>query len=225
MTGTLVNVVAVLVGSSVGMAIGKRIPEGLKKGIISGLGLATLLIGIQMALKTGNILIPIASIVLGGLVGELLQIETFLEQLAERLRGYSRSGSSTFVTGFITASLVFCVGSMTIVGSLQEGINGDSTLLITKSLMDGTASIAFASTLGIGVAFSALTVLIVQGSLTLLGQNLAFLLSGSLLNEMTAAGGLMIIGIGFLLLDIKKLKIANFLPALIIAPALAWLFP
>ena len=224
MIGTFINVTTVLIGSSLGLLIGERIPERIRKTLISGLGLATLLIGIQMSMKTGNVLIPIASIVLGGLVGELLQIETFLEHLAERLRSYSRSGSSTFVAGFITASLVFCVGSMTIVGSIQEGINGDSTLLVTKSLMDGVASVAFASTLGIGVAFSALTVLIVQGSLTLLGQKLAFLLSGSLLNEMTAAGGLMILGIGFLLLDIKKLKIANYLPALVIAPILAWLF-
>lgn len=224
MIGTLVNVATVLLGSALGLLIGARIPDAVRDTITTGLGLATLLIGVQMALKTEHILIPVGSIVFGGLVGELLGIENLLEALARRLGSYSRSESSTFVTGFITASLVFCVGSMTIVGSLQEGINGDATLLITKALMDGTASVAFASTLGIGVAFSALTILIVQGSLTLLGHSLAFLLNPPLLDEMTAAGGLIILGIGFLLLGIKKLKIANFLPALALAPLLAWWF-
>ena len=217
MRGTIVNVVAVLVGSGIGLAIGNRLPERLQRVITTGLGLSTLLIGMQMALKVQNLLVVIASMVIGGVIGELLRIETGLERAGEWLKTQARSGSGTFVTGYVTASLVFCVGPMTIVGSIQEGISGNPDIIYTKSLLDGAASVAFASSLGIGVSFAAVTVLVLQGALTLLGKHLAFLLRPEILNELTATGGLLILAIGLLLLDVKRLRVANLLPALAVA--------
>jgi uncharacterized protein len=213
--GTIVNAVAILAGSGIGLAAGSRLPERLQRIITTGLGLSTLLIGVQMALKVQNILVVIASMVLGGVAGELLDIEGALERVGEQLKSWSRSGSGTFVIGYVTASLVFCVGPMTIVGSLQEGISGNADLLYTKSLLDGAASVAFASSLGIGVSFAAVTVVLLQGTLTLLGAKLAFLLRPEVLSELTATGGLLIVAIGLFLLDIKRLPVANLLPALL----------
>ncbi len=224
MRGTLVNVVAVLLGSGLGLLIGNRLPEKIKKVITTGLGLSVILIGMQMAFKTNNVLIIIGSLVFGGILGELLQIEEALEALGERLKAGLRFQSGGFVEGFVTASLVYCVGAMTVVGSIQEGLSGDPQILYAKSLLDGTASIAFASTLGIGVAFASLTVFFVQGSLTLLGKQLSFLLSPGILSELTATGGLLILAIGLYLLEIKRIKVANLLPALIFAVVLAAIF-
>jgi len=214
--GTIVNAVAILVGSAIGLAAGSRLPERLQRIITTGLGLSTLLIGTQMALKVQSILVVIGSMVIGGVVGEWVNIEGALERAGERLKSRARSDSGTFVTGYITASLVFCVGPMTILGSIQEGIAGNADLLYTKSLLDGAASVAFASSLGIGVSFAVVTVLVFQGALTLLGTQLAFLLKPDVLAELTATGGLLILAIGFLLLDITRLRVANLLPALIV---------
>lgn len=210
------NVVAVLFGSGIGLAVGNRLPERLQRIITTGLGLSTLLIGMQMALKVQNMLVLIASMVIGGVVGELLGIEAGLERAGEWLKSRARSSSGTFVTGFVTASLVFCVGPMTIVGSIQEGMSGNPEIIYTKSMLDGAASVAFASSLGIGVSFAAVTVLVLQGALTLLGAQLAFLLRAEILNELTATGGLLILAIGFLLLDVKRVRVANLLPALVV---------
>jgi uncharacterized membrane protein YqgA involved in biofilm formation len=218
--GTVVNVAAVLVGTAVGLAIGGRLPERMQRIITTGLGLSTILIGIQMALKVQSMLVVIASMLLGGILGEWLAIERALERAGERLKAWARSGSGTFVTGFVTASLVFCVGPMTIVGSIQEGISGNPEVIYTKSMLDGAASVAFASSLGVGVGFAAITVLVLQGGLTLLGGQLAFLLRPELLHELTATGGLLILAIGLLLLDVKRLPVANLLPALLVVVAL-----
>jgi uncharacterized protein len=214
MRGTVVNAVTVLVGSGIGLGIGRHVPDRVQRIITTGLGLCTLLIGLQMALKAQNILVVIGSLVMGGVLGELLGLEALLERLGARLRRAVGSDSGTFVAGFVTASLVFCVGPMTVVGSIQEGLGGGAELLYTKALLDGAASIAFASALGVGVAFAALTVLVVQTPLTLLGGQLAGLLRPEIVSEMTATGGLLILAIGFLLLDIKRLPVANLLPSL-----------
>jgi len=216
MRGTLVNVAAVLIGSGVGLAVGRRLSERCQRIITTGLGLCTLLIGMQMALKAQNLLIVIASMVLGGLAGELLGIEAGLEQAGEWLKRRARSGSGSFVAGYVTASLVFCVGPMTVVGSIQEGLTGNADIIYTKSMLDGAASVAFASSLGIGVSFAAATVLLFQGALTLLGTQLAFLLRPEILSELTAVGGLLILAIGLLLLEVKRLPVANLLPALVV---------
>jgi uncharacterized membrane protein YqgA involved in biofilm formation len=224
MKGTLVNTATVIIGSLLGLAVGSRFTEKIKTIVMQALGLCTLLIGMRMAFKTENILLVIGSLVLGGITGELLRIEDGLEKIGDLLKKKVKSESSTFVLGFVTASLVFCVGPMTIIGSIQDGISGSADTLYAKSMLDGFASIAFASSLGVGVFFSSLTVLIFQGALTLLGSQLAFLLEPKILNELIATGGLMILGIGFYLLDIKRIKVGNFLPALVFAVVLALIF-
>jgi uncharacterized membrane protein YqgA involved in biofilm formation len=224
MKGTLVNTATVIIGSLIGLAIGSRFTEKIKTIVLQALGLCTLLIGMKMAFKTDNILLVIGSLALGGIVGELLKIEDGLEKIGEMIKSKVKSESGTFVLGFVTASLVFCVGPMTIVGSIQDGISGNADTLYAKSLLDGFASIAFASSLGVGVFFSFLTVLIFQGALTILGSQLTFLVEPGILNELTATGGLMILGIGFYLLDIKRIKVGNFLPALVFVVILALIF-
>ncbi|MCJ7458992.1 MAG: DUF554 domain-containing protein [candidate division Zixibacteria bacterium] len=224
MKGTLVNTATVIIGSLLGLAVGSRFTEKIKTIVMQALGLCTLLIGIRMALNTENILLVIGSLVLGGIVGELLRIEDGIEKIGDLIKLKVKSESSTFVLGFVTASLVFCVGPMTIVGSIQDGVSGNADTLYAKSMLDGFASIAFASSLGVGVFFSSLTVLIFQGALTLLGRQLTFLLEPRILNELIATGGLIILGIGFYLLDIKRIKIGNFLPSLVFAVILALIF-
>jgi len=224
MKGTLVNTSTVLLGSTLGLLIGSKLPDRIKNMVMHALGLSTLLIGLKMAFKTGNILFVIASLAAGGIIGELLKLEERLESLGEFIKRKVKSESSTFVLGFVTSSLIFCSGPMTIVGSIQDGIAGDTSLLYAKSLMDGFAAMIFASSLGAGVIFSSLTVLIFQGALTILGSRLSFLLQPAVLDELVATGGLIIVGIGIYLLGIKKLKVGNFLPALVIVVILALLF-
>ncbi len=221
MKGTLVNVAAVLTGGALGLLLGSRLPQRLREIITDGLGLATILIGLRLALRADNMLIVIGSLAVGGLLGEWWNLEKRLEDAGAWLKARTGSTEGRFVTGFVTASLVYCVGPMTIVGSIQEGINGNADVLYAKSMLDGVASVAFASSLGVGVLFSSLTVLVVQGGLTLLGNQLTFLLNERILNEVTGTGGALILGIGFLLLEVRRLRVANFLPALPIAAALA----
>jgi len=222
--GTLVNTATVIVGSSLGLLIGARFSEKINTVVMHALGLSTLLIGFKMAFKTDNILLVIGSLAIGGIIGEFIKLEQGLESLGEFIKRKVKSKSGNFVLGFVTSSLVFCIGPMTIVGSIQDGVSGDASVLYAKSLLDGFASVVFASSLGIGVIFSSLTVLIFQGSLTLLGGELSFLLKPEVLNELVATGGLIIVGIGIYLLGIKKIKVGSFLPALVVAVILALLF-
>jgi len=223
MKGTLVNTTTVIIGSGLGLWVGHRLPENIKRIVLQAMGLITILLGIQMALKTESVLILIGSLVLGGITGELLKIEEALESVGEYLKRRVKSESGNFVLGFVSASLLFCVGPMTVVGSLEDGLFGKADLLYIKSVLDGFASLVLSSGLGIGVLFSFLTVLIFQGSLTLLGNHLEFILREDIINEMSAAGGLLIVGIGLQLLDIKRIPVANLLPALVYAVALAYL--
>lgn len=217
MKGTLVNTGAVIVGSLIGMAAGKRLPERLKTILMQCLGLATILIGLQMALSEKDVIPTIGCLLIGALTGELMNIEAAMDRLGEWLRIKARSDSSTFVEGFVTTSLLYVTGAMVIVGSIQDGTTGDATTLYIKSMLDGVASIAFASTLGIGVAFSALSVLFVQGALTVLASQLVFLQQPAVLGAITATGGLLIVAIGFNLLNMVRIRIGNLLPALIYA--------
>lgn len=223
MKGTLVNTTTVILGSGLGLWVGHRLPENIKRIVLQAMGLVTILLGIQMALKTESVLILIGSLVLGGITGELLKIEEALEKVGEYLKRRVKSESGNFVLGFVSASLLFCVGPMTIVGSLEDGMSGKADLLYIKSVLDGFASLILSSGLGIGVLFSFLTVLIFQGSLTLLGNQLEFILREDIITEMSAAGGLLIVGIGLQLLEIKKIKVANLLPTLLYAVVLAYL--
>jgi uncharacterized membrane protein YqgA involved in biofilm formation len=228
MVGTLINVATVVAGSGAGLLVGSRLPERIRQTVLSGLGLMTLVIGMSMALQTRNPLLMLASLLLGGVIGELLGLEERLQALGRsletRVSGHSGEGSA-FVKGFVTASLVFCVGPMTILGSIQDGLTGNYTLLAIKATLDGFASLAFSASLGIGVMFAALTVLIYQGALTLGAGLVKAVLTEAMITEMTAVGGTMILGIGLLLLDLKRVRVASFLPGLFIAPLLVALAP
>jgi uncharacterized membrane protein YqgA involved in biofilm formation len=224
--GTIVNVIAIFLGCSVGFILKGKFPENIGKIVMQALGLASLLIGIQMALKTNNILLLIFSLVIGGIIGEIMGIEEGLERFGERvqLKFKSNTTSEKFVEGFVTASLLYCVGSMAIMGALKEGISGNPDILYTKSLLDGLTSIAFTAAMGIGVLFSVIPVFLYQGGITMLARLIKDFLSPEVINEMTAVGGILILGIGFELLKIKKIKIGNLLPAILIAAFLAVIF-
>lgn len=224
MIGTLVNTATVIVGATAGMLVGERLPERLKRIVISALGLITLWIGISMVVKGERPLLIVIAVVTGAICGELLHLEKRLDQIGDWLRRRTRSQAPQFVLGFVTASLLFCAGPMTVVGSLEDGLKGDSTLLITKAIMDGFAALALASGMGIGVLFSCLTVLFVQGGLTLLGSQLQFALEPAVLYPMTAVGGIIILGLGLRLLEIKNIPVVNFLPALVLILPLAYFF-
>jgi uncharacterized membrane protein YqgA involved in biofilm formation len=219
--GTIVNTGAVLAGSAVGISAGKRLPERIKTILMQALGLSVLLIGLKMALSGEKMIAPIGYLLLGGITGEVLRIEERIERVGEWLKTRSGANSSSFVQGFVSASLLYLVGAMMIVGSIQDGTAGDPSTLYVKSLLDGVASVALASTFGLGVAFSALSVFVVQGSITLLASHLAsqllFLQSPEVLNAVTATGGLLILGIGINLLELKTIRTGNLLPALVYA--------
>lgn len=228
MTGTIINIATVLAGSILGLIFGSRIPDKLKEAVIAGMGLFTAAMGIQMFLKTENPLIVLGALIIGTLLGEWWRIEDGLHKLGEFLeQKFSREeddGSNKFVRGFLTASLLFCVGPMTILGSIQDGLTGDYNLLAVKSVLDGFASIAFASTLGIGVAFSSLIILVYQGGISLLAGQLNAIVNASMMNELTAAGGVLLMGVGISnLLEIKKIRVGNMLPALLVAPLIVWI--
>jgi hypothetical protein len=192
---------------------------------MQALGLSVLLIGLQMALSGTRPLLVIGSILLGAVTGELMDIEGRIAAIGEWLKRRFRSESSTFVQGFVTASVLYCTGAMVIVGSIRDGTVGDPSILYVKSLLDGVASIAFASSLGLGVAFSALSVFAVQGAITLLASKLAFLQSPLVIESVTATGGLLILGIGINILEIKQIRVGNLVPALLFAILAALYIP
>jgi len=215
--GTILNVATVLVGGGLGTILGQRLPEKMRQTVMHGLGLVTLTVGLRMALTTANILIVMGSVLLGGILGEWGRIEDGLQALGDRLQQRLGSGNGDNLTkGFVTASLIFCVGPMTVLGSIRDGMVGDYTLLAIKSLLDGFAALALASSLGIGVILSA--VLVFQGGISLLAKWAQFGMSQAMITEMTAAGGVIIVGIGLILLDIKRIRVGSFLPAIFIAP-------
>ena len=213
-TGTLVNTGAVVAGSLLGVMIGKRLPDRIKTIVMQALGLSVILIGLQMALSGTRPLLVIGSLLLGAITGELLDIEGRIAAMGEWLKRRFRSESPTFVQGFVTASVLYCTGAMVIVGAIRDGTVGDPSILYIKSLLDGVASIAFASSLGLGVAFSALSVFVIQGSITLLASKLAFLQGPGVIEAVTATGGLLILGIGINILEIKQIRVGNLVPAL-----------
>ena len=219
--GTAVNVAAIVLGSIVGLLLRQRLPRRITTILTQGLGLVTALIGIKMMLVTENVLIVLLSVIAGGVVGELIQIERRLDAFGVRIEKRLSRQRGTFAKAFVTSSLLYCVGPLAILGALQDGLRGDYTVLLTKSGLDGIASVAFASTLGIGVLFSAIPVLAYQGSLTIGAALLAPYLTTSVVNEMTATGGLLILGIGLNMLKVTKIKVGNMLPAILVAAILA----
>lgn len=227
MTGTLVNTATVLAGGVLGSLMGSGLSEKVKETVITGMSLVVVALGIKMALESGNILIVLGSITLGGIVGEVLGIQSRLDSLGDILEKKVQNtpflSKGRFSQGFVTASLVFCVGPMTILGSIQDGLSGDSSLLLVKSMLDGFAAMAFASVLGMGVTCSALVILIVQGAITLGASFFSEILTADMITELTATGGVIMVGIAVHMLELKKVRIANFLPALAVAPLIVWL--
>jgi len=223
MKGTIINVITVLTGSSLGLLIGGKFPERIKHIVIQSIGLFTILIGVTMIIKSTKFIEIFLSLILGSITGELLRFDERLENLMEKVKSKVSPNSPHFVEGFITATLVFCVGAMTVVGSIQEGLTGDATLLITKSVMDGITSLTLASGLGIGVMFSAVSVFVIQGGLTLLGSKLIFLTQDIYLNNLNGLGGVLILAIGIELLNIQKIKILNMLPSLVYLPIVIYI--
>ena len=226
MTGTFLNIATVIIGGFIGLIFGARIPDKLKETVVTGMGLFTAAMGIQMFLKTENPLIVLGSLLIGTLLGEWWRIEDGLQNFGKVLeQRFSRSDddSNKFVRGFLTASLLFCVGPMTIIGSIQDGLTGDYNLLAVKSVLDGFASLAFASTLGVGVMFSTIVILVYQGGISLLASQLNAIVTTSMMNELTATGGVILIGLAISsLLEIKKIRVGNMLPGLAVAPLIVW---
>ena len=229
MIGVLVNVATVLVGGLIGLLLKKGIPQRVTDAVMIGIGGCTMYIGIEGALKGENVLVVIGSMALGAIVGTLIDIDRYLNmagELAEtKLAG--KAGDGNIAQGFVTGSLLFCVGSMTVVGSLNAGISGDNQMLFTKSLLDFVSSMMLAASLGVGVMLASGFVLVVQGGLVLMARLIAPLLTEAAIANMTCAGSIMILFIGLNLTGIGKFKTANYLPALIFAPLLsglaAWL--
>ena len=217
MIGTVVNTSAIVMGSVIGISAGRRINDSLKQILMQALGLAVVVIGIDMALSVKNLIPSVACLLLGALTGELMKIERGVELLGQKLKNRFSSGSSTFVQGFVTATILYLSGPMMVIGCLQDGTIGNPDTLYLKSLLDGVASIAISSTLGIGVAFSAASVLVVQGSLTLLASYLTFLQEPAVLSAITATGGMIILGIGTNLLGITIIRVGNLIPSLVYA--------
>lgn len=223
MIGTLTNVATVVAGTLIGMALKQRIPERISRAVMQGLGIFTVFIGFNMAFETRNMLVVLFSIVIGTAIGTALDIAGRLERAATRIETrFAREGSgSGLAAGFLAASLLFCVGPMSIIGSIEDGLVGNYQILMTKALMDGVSSIVFGATMGIGVALSALTILVYQGGLTLAASAVKGLLSDATMTEMTAVGGLLIVAIGLNMLEIKKIRVADMLPAIFLAVLLA----
>jgi uncharacterized membrane protein YqgA involved in biofilm formation len=231
MTGTLINVGTVLAGTLIGVTVGSRLPEGMRQRVLAGLGMVTLVIGVDLALAWGREdtsqstpLYVLGGVLIGGMIGEALGIERRLEALGDQVQArLSTAEGSTISEGFVSASLLFCVGSLTVVGSIQDGLTGDYQTLATKAVLDGFAAIALAATLGWGVGLSIVTILVVQGGITLGAGVFDDVLQGEALAVLTSAGGVTIIGIALKLLELKDVRVGNFLPALVVAPCLVGL--
>lgn len=226
--GTVVNVIAILIGGFLGLLLRERFPERIAQTALQVMGLFTLLVGITMALKGKEMILVLTSLAVGAMLGEWLNIEAKLEQVGAWLEQKLKLTENSPAKGFIYASLVFCVGSMAIVGSIADGVNGDHSILFTKAMMDGIISIPFAASMGIGVLGSAGAILLYQGSLTLLAAQLQPFFTELIIRELTAVGGVIVMGIGINIMGVQKIRVGNFLPSLLliilIIQVKCWLF-
>ncbi|NMD31642.1 MAG: DUF554 domain-containing protein [Chloroflexi bacterium] len=236
MIGTLINVAAIIIGGLLGILLGSRLQERVRSTVMAGVGLFTLAYALQQFFGTTNALVVLGALIAGALLGEWWQIENGLARLGRWLEirlgvqndeplELQNGQKSRFVRGFLTASLLFCIGPMAILGSIQDGLTGDSSTLIIKAVLDGFASLAFASTLGVGVLFSSLIILVYQGAISLLAVQVQSFFTPIMMSEMSATGGVILMAVAInSLLEIKQIRAGNFLPALIIAPILAMIF-
>lgn len=217
MKGTIVNFAAILIGAGIGATLKCGIPERVKETLMQALALAVLLIGMQMALLTQSPLVVVMSLAVGAVIGELLCIEQRLERFGQLLTAKLGTRYGDVGKGFVYASLIFCIGAMAIVGSIQEGLTGDASTLYAKSMLDGVAAVIFSAAMGIGVAMAAVSVLLYQGTITLGADFISVLLSQAAINELTAVGGVLIMSISLNMLKLCQIRIANLLPAVLIA--------
>ncbi|WP_195429852.1 DUF554 domain-containing protein [Clostridium sp. D46t1_190503_E9] len=225
MIGTIINSLTIVVGSIVGLFVKEKINEKISSTIMSGLALCVIYIGISGALKGENTIVMIISIALGGFIGEAIDIDLKLEKLGKRIeKKVNKNGSTISISeGFVTSTLLFCVGAMAIVGALESGLNNDYSTLLAKSILDGISAIIFSSTLGIGVILSAISVFIYQGSITIAAGMLTNVLNNIAITNITTVGSLLIIGLGFNMIGITKIKVSNLLPAIIVAIILSFI--
>lgn len=236
MVGTFINVGAVITGSVTGTLLGNRLTERMRQTVMDGLGLATMMMGVSMAFGTSNILYVIGSILVGGLLGEALELEGRINKLGQNTQdlvfgllgkrtepGIEGEPDNRFARGMVAATLLFCVGPMAILGSIQDGLTGDYSTLAVKATLDAFAALAFSSTMGIGVAFSMFPLLLYQGSLTLGAGFFQTILTEPMIAELTATGGILIFAIGLGLSEIKHVRVANLLPAIFISPVIYYL--
>jgi uncharacterized membrane protein YqgA involved in biofilm formation len=225
MLGTLINAGAVVIGSIVGLLVHSRLPSRITAIAFQGIGLFTLFLGVATAAQTSNYLVMIFSIVVGAVLGELADLDGLVNRFGEWSKRRLGFQGDKFSEGLITSLLLFCTGSMTILGSIEEGLGGISKTLLAKSVLDGFSSVALSASLGVGVIFSAIPLLAYQGALTLLAGSLKTFFTATVISELSSVGGLLLMGLGINILDIKKLKIVNMLPSLLVTVVLASLFP
>lgn len=223
--GTIVNVVAVLLGGLAGLYLHSRLPKRYVDVLFQAIGLFTLALGMMMALKAQEWILVILSLIFGALVGELMRLENYFERLAAVVGQWTGSGGSRFNQGLLTSFLLFCMGSLTILGAVEEGISGNRTLYYIKSLMDGISAIALASGLGIGVLFSVVPMFVYQAGLTVLAAWMGASMPPLMLSTLTATGGILLLGLGFNILQITKISVLNLIPALVFAVLSAWIYP
>jgi len=224
MLGTIVNSLAIVVGGFLGLVVRGGLGEKSKETVLHGLGLAIILIGFSKAIETNNPLVVIGSLVLGGLTGEWLDIEGRLYSLASKAEKAFIRGESKLGQAFVNTSLIYCVGAMAITGSIESGLTGNHATLFAKAMLDGISAIVFASTMGVGVVFSAVSVFLYQGGITMLAGTVANWLTQAAIVEMSAAGGLLIVAIGINILELKRIRLGNLLPAMFYAAILAQIF-
>nr|WP_257722385.1 DUF554 domain-containing protein [Thermosipho sp. 1070] len=211
------NTISIVIGSLIGIFIKKGVPKNIQNILFYAVGLSTIGLSLTMILKTNNFLIVLSSLAIGGIIGELINIEGKLKKIGDTIK------EGDFSTGFVTSSLLFLVGPLTIIGSITAGLTNDGSLIYMKSLLDGISSIVLSSIYGLGVLLSGFSVLVIQGLLVIFSSKLSFLTTPDYLNDLIAAGGVMVLGIGLKILEIKDTRVGNFLPALLICPLLVFL--
>lgn len=218
MLGTVINAAAIITGSTIGILIHNRLPRKISDIMFQGMGLITLSLGISMSLKSENFILVILSIVIGAIIGQGIDIDGKIDKIIQLVQRKTQKGAANdrFTEGFITSSVLFCVGSMTILGSIEDGLGNEPTILLTKSVMDGITSLALATSFGLCIIFSAIPVFIVQGLITVSAATLMHFAPESLLAEMTAVGGVLLIGLGLSILNIKKINVTNMIPSLLV---------
>ena len=222
MTGTIVNTAAIIVGALIGLALKKGIGDNIKITVMQGIGLAVLVVGAKMSLQGTEILVVIISLTLGGICGELLRVEHRLEKMGLWIENRLGGKGGNVARAFVTSSLIYCVGAMAVVGAIEDGLNGNPGTLFAKSMLDGVSAIFFASTMGVGVLFSSVPVLVYQGSITLMATWMQNILNPYVIDQLTSTGGLLIIGVALNILGIKKINVGNLLPAIPIVIPLAY---